>query len=253
MKAQLRTFAFFCTGLLLLWISPNHAAPIVQGDISLLYGKDHYFSTEYIEAIQHTKSIIQTNKRSKGYDRIWVYRGDGWVRFDVGTFDGVYQVFAVNRHGELIDPGVTLEGSPGIKTTEFRPEKLLIERADHFSLVINGKSHIYQYVPKVGSNIDELLNSHILAGIYRDKNGKTYRFTPKGTAMFPSKSFTYGIDTGHYGLEFDRFAELRTDGTAIRWYGFRVSGDELKLYDVGGEMNQEIATEPFVVLKRMSN
>lgn len=157
-----------------------------------------WFRDEYIQKLAQTKSPVQSAsglyelaidiwKEKNTYSWMVTYNFHEWVTRGVGCIKeipskGYYEVKCVtNDFGipEDVTYKIKVDNSLNPKKIEFFNEKKYIK----FSKV--DQSRISLYVNKV-----------VLAGVYKDKKGKTYTFEDDMTAKWPEKQFQYviGID-----------------------------------------------------------
>jgi hypothetical protein len=77
------------------------------------------------------------------------------------------------------------------------------------------------------------LNRRLLAGTYRDAQGRSWSFTPDGRAKWPDAAFAYevSIDESEADCDYIFFAKEGEVGGTKR-YGFRWANGRLRLYSI---------------------
>lgn len=77
------------------------------------------------------------------------------------------------------------------------------------------------------------LNRRLLAGTYRDVQGKTWKFSPDGQAIWPGRSFRYEVSTDDSEADCDYlFHEKKGEVGGYKRYGFRWDQGTLRLYEI---------------------
>lgn len=217
--------------------------PLRQGDFLL---------EEYIRALKSERSpkkASKTTAASNDIARIEVReeRGLDMVIFHGGVTHEIAGQILIDKNGN-----VTKRHLYGYEKAKF------VVRSDA-SLVIerNGRRSEYSWV----GSLDQFVNANSVAGIYEDAEGKRYVFTDKGRAIFPDRSFDYGIAVDFTSLSYDLLVEKRqnsakekgsVDEELSAYTFFANDGDELYLYHLdknSGWYTPE--AEPFLVLKRV--
>lgn len=86
---------------------------------------------------------------------------------------------------------------------------------------------------RVDEPVSVWLNRRLLAGTYRDAQGRTWKFTPEGKAVWPGQSFSYevSIDESEADCDYIFFSKPGEVGGTKR-YGFRWQKGTLRLYSI---------------------
>ena len=81
--------------------------------------------------------------------------------------------------------------------------------------------------------VETLINRRLLAGSYRDAQGRTWTFSPEGEATWPSESFSYQVSLDDSEADCDYiFFEKDGEVGGYRRYGFRWQGETLRIYEI---------------------
>lgn len=108
---------------------------------------------------------------------------------------------------------------------------------------------VYQ---RLDATLVETLNHWVLAGDYRDAHGKTWSFTPDGTARWPGRQGTYDIVLDLFDSDCDQlsFSDAKNPDE-LSFYGFRRQGRQILLYELvqdSDEVPLQCAPKPFATL-----
>jgi hypothetical protein len=105
---------------------------------------------------------------------------------------------------------------------------------------------------RLNDPLDNFVNRVVIAGKYKDEEGRGYEFTEDGEAILPDRSFAYevSLDPSSAGCELiQNHREREPDGKER--IGFEWKGPELRLYKVSGTKAPfRCDAKPFAVLTR---
>ena len=114
--------------------------------------------------------------------------------------------------------------------------------------MMNGQWANYE---RVGLELGPAVNSIVLTGNYKDREGREWSFTDEGKASFPDKTFYYELSLNDKTANCEYFeAEDLTTADGKRFYGYRWNGGELQLYDATVRKDRvRCESTPFALLK----
>lgn len=110
----------------------------------------------------------------------------------------------------------------------------------------------YREIVRFDGGLGPLVNGIVLAGDYRDEQGRTYSFTPTGEATLPDGKFNYEVALAPQAgsCELIESAGEETATAPKKRIGFAWKGARLELFEVSGTPHKDLrcAKQPFATL-----
>jgi hypothetical protein len=212
------------------------ALSTVQAADTLRIGE--YLSEKYISILKttHSPKQAETVAPFAMYARVSASAVAGAsYELRIGNFHEGYGPINIKRDGEILKDEASREsGMAGAKCQILSKESFRIYVKDEQPVK-------FIYIGDVG----RFVSSQTVAGEYEDSAGRSISLRLDGVATFPSKSYTYRVNTDFFGppdyecifLDDVPFAYVR-------------SKDSLSLYATSGEESMTIASRPSWVLKK---
>jgi hypothetical protein len=154
-------------------------------------------------------------------------------------------VLAKDDRGAVNSKDVTYVYFRGERNADGRFETLSISEPNF------AKRRFLTYL-RLNDPLDNFVNRAVIAGKYKDAEGRAYEFTEAGEAVLPDRSFAYevSLDPSTANCELiQNHRELEPDGNDR--IGFEWKGPDLRLYKVSGSKPPfKCDSKPFAVLTR---
>ncbi len=220
--------------------TPNYSIDITQL-------KGFWIEKEYLTIL---KSSLSPNKALKDYSGTipYIEIGNNGIQWLYNFHDGDgYGFDSIEYPGQNV---ISYRGRKGIS-------RFIIDTSNVNLLVwensdIDKRIMLYK-VSK--SDINDYINSIVIAGQYSDNNNCLYSFSDSGRCVWNNKTFNYSLGLDCKNCELDWFvntSEKEEDGSFVV-YGFKRFVNKLMFYKVNlsdGEMLSFNKT-PFLVLKKI--
>ena len=125
---------------------------------------------------------------------------------------------------------VTLSSSTEKNSGIYETAKITVLDSNRIEVLCDeeGKS-VKKSFSRIHSDAFEYANTLMLAGEYKDKNGKPYLFTTNQKAILPDREFQYGIGLDFVFADAD-FIDYVEGDTYVRLC-YKITNDQLIFYD----------------------
>ncbi|UCD69195.1 MAG: hypothetical protein JSW48_03660 [Betaproteobacteria bacterium] len=113
--------------------------------------------------------------------------------------------------------------------------------------IMDGKWADYEHV---GMELGPVMNGLVLAGRYKDSDGREWSFTEQGQATFPEESFYYELSINDRKARCEYFEAEDLDAPGgISYYGYAWKAGKLQLFRADMKNDRvQCEAEPFAVL-----
>jgi hypothetical protein len=156
-----------------------------------------------------------------------------------------YRLVLAQSNGAVSSKDVTYVYFRGERNADGRFETLSIAEPNF------AKKRFLTYL-RLNDPLDNFVNRAVIAGKYKDAEGRAYEFSETGEAVLPDRSFAYevSLDPTTANCELiQNHSEREPDGTDR--IGFEWKGPELRLFKVSGSKPPfKCDSKPFAVLTR---
>jgi hypothetical protein len=194
----------------------NRGVSPESSQLSVRLSEGEYLSSAYIDALKSTRSPLEAGKTGE-LNRISVQRNGKRLLLTPGyNFHEAGVEFAFQNNGSLSPASPKDAWS---ENTRNLSATAVDERTLRFGLG-DDKPATYIFVKSATDYVSRV----VLAGKYRDRQGRVYEFTQDGWAIFPDRKFRFEIGLDHVLDDFDYFL----DGTKM--WAFKRKGAELQIF-----------------------
>jgi hypothetical protein len=207
----------------------------------------NWLEVNYLEALQQQKNekaiysyktypYIRISKSGKEYSLL---RAIGFHEGINARVIGIEPTATANTYDVILQP----EGEVGYHKELWRISKSK-GKLDKLT-VTDEKQNKINYA-LINSRPEEYVNQIMLAGNYKDKDGKIYTFKGNQTAAWPDRSFQYEVilDSDAGDKEYGYFY-TRAKNQLTVYYCFKIIDQKLYLYNAGiDEAGRYVCTEP---------
>ena len=113
--------------------------------------------------------------------------------------------------------------------------------------IMDGKWADYEHV---GMELGPVMNGLVLAGRYKDSDGREWSFTEQGQATFPEESFYYELSINDRKARCEYFEAEDLDAPeGMSYYGYAWKAGKLQLFRADMKNDRvQCEAEPFAVL-----
>jgi hypothetical protein len=187
-----------------------------------------YLSTEYIEELRRTRSPLKAGGRRGGLELVRVRReGKQFVVQPIINFHEGGSEFAINSDGSIARaPEPSITGLSNVSATVLDDHTIRLGYGDF-------KPATYVCVDDAATYVSKA----VLAGRYKDEQGRRYNFQEDGWAVFPERKFEFEIGLDHVLNDYDYFMDAGHDKKHLLWrvWAYKWNRNTLQIFKTRGE------------------
>jgi hypothetical protein len=229
-----------------------------------VYPKDvegTWVTRDYLERLRASRAPHHTARQAPGIAITIQADGSTWP-ITVTNFQRAQQQFVLEVQPDVKPKSYRLmlaaEDRPGLTADEvsylyFRGERGPSGQFDSLSFAepTYAKKRYLTYV-RLTTPLESYVNRAVIAGEYRDAEGRDYQFTEGGEAILPDRKFDYEVSLDPKTATCELLVSHRAkDPNGTERIGFRWEGKELRLYGVtGSKPPYKCSAKPIAVLTR---